>query len=462
MKYLVLSICTVPVWLFGQSPVQHIKFYTVEDLNIAKVVETSLHPDYYNKKYETEEFLEHYFFPWRMDHASSLNYLKDTGEEQKIQAARKWLEESDCFAGNFNPYNSAFIETLLTNVQAEKYPALDFPAIVVNNTNVRRLPSDEFCFQDIRNAGEGYPFDYLQQTSVWVGTPVKIVHQSRDGFWYFAITPYSCGWIKANDVGLVKSSQTQKILKGSLVVIISEYVKVAHPSGIQLLRTGTVLPSISGKSLIPYKKKNGFVAFEASHLSIKEAATFPMVFNGSNIHHVLRQLWGGKYSWGGLDGGRDCSSTIKDFLTPFGIWMPRNSSEQKEVGEKINLEGTDGQKKSKIVNEGIPFLTILYKRGHSMLYVGKDASGTPLIFHNVWGVKPVFEDENLSEVAKNAEQYGLFGVTATEDGRQVSSRFIIGSAVITRVDPESGFQGMKFDAFLKNLASMNIFVHKNP
>ena len=37
---------------------------------------------------------------------------------------------------------------------------------------------------------------------------------------------------------------------------------------------------------------------------------------------------GVKYGWGGIDGGRDCSSTIKDLLTPFGIWLPRDSKDQ--------------------------------------------------------------------------------------------------------------------------------------
>jgi hypothetical protein len=51
--------------------------------------------------------------------------------------------------------------------------------------------------------GEGYPFDYLQHSSVPLGTPLSISHATRDGTWILVESPFTFGWIPASDAAQV-------------------------------------------------------------------------------------------------------------------------------------------------------------------------------------------------------------------------------------------------------------------
>ena len=83
---------------------------------------------------------------------------------------------------------------------------------------------------------------------------------------------------------------------------------------------------------------------------------------------------------------RDCSSMIRDFYLPFGIWLPRGSLNQINSGRNISLAGLTGSEKERLIKEkGVPFLTLVYLKGHIMLYVGK-MNGKALMFQDIWGV----------------------------------------------------------------------------
>ena len=124
----------------------------------------------------------------------------------------------------------------------------------------------------------------------------------------------------------------------------------------------------------------------------------------------------------------------RDFFAPFGIWLPRHSEDQvKEAGSYISLQGLDPEQKEKIILEkGVPYLSLLWRKGHVMLYIGQ-LNGRALIFHNLWGIK-------------------------TKDVTGKEGRKIIGQAVITTlrpgaelscIDPEGG-------SLLKAITAMNI------
>jgi hypothetical protein len=96
---------------------------------------------------------------------------------------------------------------------------------------------------------------------------------------------------------------------------------------------------------------------------------------------------GQPYGWGGLYGNRDCSATLQDLFTPFGIELPRNSRDQIEAGPAVDLSGLDREAKlARIREAGVPWRTLLYKPGHILLYLG-ELDGEPVALHTMWGVK---------------------------------------------------------------------------
>jgi hypothetical protein len=72
------------------------------------------------------------------------------------------------------------------------------------------------------------------------------------------------------------------------------------------------------------------------------------------------------------------------------------------------VKASPSGKESIIKDEGVPFATLLWLRGHITLYIG-EYKGEPVMFHNVWGVR-------------------------TDDGNG-EGRHIIGRAVVTSLQP---------------------------
>jgi cell wall-associated NlpC family hydrolase len=144
----------------------------------------------------------------------------------------------------------------------------------------------------------------------------------------------------------------------------------------------------------------------------KDAATAkPAPMTTAQMARLANELINEPYGWGGLNGHRDCSAMIRDLFAPFGIWLPRNSTEQAlEGGTFIDLSALPAEEKEKkIISQGIPYLTLLWRKGHIMLYMGIH-NGKPLVFHNLWGIS-----------------------TGTVPGRR--GKLIVGHAAITTLHP---------------------------
>jgi hypothetical protein len=146
---------------------------------------------------------------------------------------------------------------------------------------------------------------------------------------------------------------------------------------------------------------------------------------------LMSQMEGEPYGWGGLFGYRDCSGTIRDLFVPFGLWLPRHSSDQAERGKRIDLSGLSLEEKTKRIRQGgVPFRTLLWMPGHVMLYAGS-FRGEIVIFHAFWGIRTV---ENGKEGRK---VIGRTVFTSLEPGKEVPE-----------ADPEGGL--------LKRIESMTL------
>lgn len=67
----------------------------------------------------------------------------------------------------------------------------------------------------------------------------------------------------------------------------------------------------------------------------------------------------------------DCSQELKSIFTPFGIWLPRNSGQQAQLDSTLDLSKHNLDERLSLLKEkGHPLMTIIYIRGHVMLYLG--------------------------------------------------------------------------------------------
>ncbi|MDD2780555.1 SH3 domain-containing C40 family peptidase [Sulfuricurvum sp.] len=340
------------------------------------------------------------------------------------------------FGSNLRPVPPVWFEEIKQQSNFASYGTINKKAITLKWMDIRAFPTDKPLYKNPALPGEGYPFDLLQNSSVNYNEPIFISHTSKDGAWSYIFSNNVSGWVKSDGVALIDDETALKIQKSEKVFLIEDNVALLDSanrfSGYS--RVGMVLPLERSDDENYYVK-----AIDANNsikiLSLPKRSAHIGVsrFNKSDLNAIGTQLLKNTYGWGGMYGERDCSSMIRDMMTPFGIWLPRNSSAQSRKGEVVSFIGmNDDEKLSLIKEKGIPFETIIYLKGHVLLYVGTYQESV-MVMHNIWGIRTIDKQGNRG-------------------------RHVIGKAVISTL--ELGSDLNDFDPAMKLLSrveSMNIF-----
>ena len=90
---------------------------------------------------------------------------------------------------------------------------------------------------------------------------------------------------------------------------------------------------------------------------------------------------------------------MKSIFTPFGIWLPRNSTGQSRLRSSVDLSSLSiNARLSYLRQHGHPLLTLIYVDGHIMLYIGKYnikklGQHTLMTYQNLWGLSSLNNDK---------------------------------------------------------------------
>ncbi len=347
------------------------------------------------------------------------------------------------YGENRREHPAQWIDALQDNAILQDYPNAGFRGITVTPANLRTLPTHKPRFVNLDDSAQGFPFDTFQTSAVPPNTPVLVTHISEDKEWVFLECHVAAGWVPARDVARVDGSFTEKWQTAQPVAILEDGVAVVDVHGVFLFKAsiGSQFPLLgedhgSFHILVADADPNRNAIFRQAWIPRNRAARKPLQLTQANVARICNALMGTPYGWGGLYGNRDCSALLKDLFAPFGIWLPRHSSHQAmESGRFIALETTNPADKVRLLRRhAIPFLTLLWARGHIMLYIGEHR-GEPLVFHSMWGVKT----------------RSLFG---REDTR------VLGHAAVTSLHPGSELNGFsrRSSDLLSRVQGMTILV----
>lgn len=332
------------------------------------------------------------------------------------------------FGENTRKRDQEWLEGLKKLALMEEYPNAGFPAISVANTSLRVLPTDKPAFYDFSKAGEGFPFDYMQNSALWAGTPVFVSHISADKAWFLCESRFAAGWVPARDLALVDNEFMDRYRNGDYLALVRDDVSVIDRDGLFRFRgrLGMLLPRAENdgedgavRVLLPVADNRGRAKIAVASLDSRFLTALPLPITPRNMAGLAGQLMGEAYGWGGMFGNRDCSATVMDIFTPVGLALPRNSGQQAAVGKFIKLkELKPNQKEEYIAANAIPWLTLVRKPGHIMLYVGNTPDGKPLVLHNMWGLR-------------------------TRDWLGREGRRVVGKTVITTLEPGLEFHRVR-------------------
>jgi hypothetical protein len=367
------------------------------------------------------EFKQLFFAPW-----TSPEPIFDPKESKKFM---KEAGASDWYGFNKRRVPRKLMQTLLDNCALSRFPSRNDAAIAVAPGHLRGLPTHAPLY---KQSGDE-PFDMLSYPHVKLNEPLRVLHASHDGVWLFVETGSSNGWLEARDVALVDRAFIQSRMQAPQLVIVRDFTPVGDGKGVGTFpaKIGTILPlSAAGNGWwevsIASAGEGGKAELRPSRIPRDAASAFPLEFSSENIALVGDRLLEQPYGWGEIYDMRDCSALLRDFFLPFGIWLPRTSGDQiASVGSHDLTSLAPADKQELIVRKGIPFLSLLHKPGHIMLYVGTDAMGRPLVFHDAWSIRVKDDGE------ANTEIIGVSAITTLEPGKELG--LMPGSSLLERV-----------------------------
>lgn len=379
---------------------------------------TPLLSESYQKK-QLERFFNHYYSsendglsPWSETFVKTIIPIVRVKQYENLASYKnaKLPENKRHYGENYKPHDEAWWNNFQQKVNFSALNSMGYKAnqraIAVNNTLARGLPDNAPDFFSPTIAGDGFPFDNLQDSAIWAGTPLYVFSESADKEWVLVLTPdLYFSWVQSRDIAYASAefiAQWQSAIKNKAVAITKTAVSIFDSHQHFRLKgyIGAVFPGTKAQDtlLIPEKNADNQAVISEGHVDADAISVMPLAASKKNLSALLEQLQNRPYGWGGMFFYNDCSQELKSLFAPFGIWLPRNTSQQAKLGKNLNLAPLNiDQRLATLKSKGHPLMTLIYNGGHIMLYVGHQPlngqNDVAITYQNVWGLRNPTQDK---------------------------------------------------------------------
>ncbi|MCQ2855880.1 SH3 domain-containing protein [Helicobacter pylori] len=348
-----------------------------------------------------ESYLKAWYSPW-LD-------AKVKSNKKEVFWILKEMNKSTGYGEDLKPNAKAFNDELIKSMDIEHYPSAKIKAVVVRDSDVRAVPTNKPYYL----SQKGYPFDRYQNSLIFQGAPVLITHFNLDKTYAHIQSSFVYGWIKVSDLAYMHDKDIELLTKlKNYVMPIKDKIPLYTDYGdfYTDARVGelfALIPQSQNASQNPQKKElkaygflkdaKGYATLQSVILNEKDFFVFPKAFNSENMAYFIDTMLGQKYGWGGLLGNRDCSAFTRDSFANFGILLPRNSYAQSRYANNyVDLSSMKAKEKEDyILKNATPFGTLIYLKGHIMLYLG-ERNHQAIVAHSIWSVQTQKHFKTLS------------------------------------------------------------------
>ena len=301
-------------------------------------------------------------------------------------------------------------------VQRERVPAeVDVRwGMVVERASMRSFPTDTRVLksQDDRD------LDRFQETGVFPGQRLALLHESADGLWWFAVNYHYAAWLPKQAVALAAREQLEQwtAREPRLMVTGASVTTNYNPEDARtsqvLLDMGVSLPLLTAKEVghnvhgqnpyashivsLPVRSATGALEFEPALIGRgRDVRVGPLAYRPSNILRQAFKFLGERYGWGHDYNARDCTGFVGEVYKSVGILMPRNSGQQGASGFAPTKTFAPGDREERLTAlENLSVGDLIYIPGHVMMYIGR-VEGEPYVIHDVTGLRYFAEDQSL-------------------------------------------------------------------
>ena len=278
--------------------------------------------------------------------------------------------------------------------------------LVVHRAVLRSFPTMARVF----TSSDDHDIDRFQESALFPGDPVAIAHESRDGEWYFVVSPRYAAWIEKRFVAIgAKDAVLAYGLKTPYGVVTggtAETVFTPEEPAVSNLQLdmGVRVPvladwpkqdAVNGQHSytsyvieLPVRNDDGSLRFAPALLPRREdtgADYLPLT--KANIIRQGFEFLGERYGWGHGYGTRDCSGFVSEVYRSLGVELPRNTSDQavSPALNRIALSAKDGRAKRMALVRELQVGDLIYIPGHVMMVIGQ-IDGEPYVIHDTTGL----------------------------------------------------------------------------
>ncbi|UTA48400.1 SH3 domain-containing protein [Simiduia sp. 21SJ11W-1] len=277
--------------------------------------------------------------------------------------------------------------------------------MVVARAHMRSFPTDEKIFKQPNDLD----LDRLQETGVFPGQPLALLHESADGNWWFAVNYHYAAWLPKWAVATASKAQLKDFEAAHPRLLVTgaqvhtNFNPVDARSSQVALDMGVSLPLLSAAQVNHNVHGQNPFASYVVQLPVRTAdgqlsLTPTLIARSRDVHvghlpftraNVLRQAFkflGERYGWGHDYNGRDCTGFVGEVYKSFGLLMPRNSGQQgeSEFAEKWDLATASRAEKLDALAR-MQVGDLIYIPGHVMMYIGS-VNNAPYVIHDVTGM----------------------------------------------------------------------------
>ncbi|MBO9716576.1 MAG: SH3 domain-containing protein [Pseudoxanthomonas sp.] len=326
--------------------------------------------------------------------------------------------------------------------------------LVVHRAALRTFPTRLRVFS---RAGET-DIDRFQESALFPGDAVAVLHRSRDGQWLFVASERYAAWIEAAYVALGdRGTVLGYAARAPYVVVTGATVHTTYTpeeprvSALQL-DMGVRLPlradwppmqAVNGQHPytshvvdLPVRNADGSLALVPALIPRSaDVSDDYLPLTQANLVRQAFKFLGERYGWGHSYDARDCSGFVSEVYRSFGVLLPRNTRDQavSPVLDRIAFAPGDSREKRMAAVRELQPGDLVYIPGHVMVALGHQRGQTFMI-HDTnggsWrGADGAIVHAGLNGVSVTPIEPMLFGEAETYVDRITS---------IQRIRPRAG------------------------